>query len=88
MVVSLDSPPCCQGRIRFLVQVTHLTSIWTIIVEVCVGNSQFAPSREPSEFANSHPDSQRAVQTCEIGALQRSAALAGGFAPIPIRNHL
>jgi len=35
----------------------------------CVGNSQFAPIRKSSQFARSHPTSQRAVQTCELEAL-------------------
>ena len=57
----------------------------------CVGNSQFAPIRKPSEFARSHPASQRAVYTCELGALQRSDAMAlcvGNSQFAPIRNHL
>ena len=61
------------------------------VCKSCVGNSQFAPIRKPSEFARAHPTSQRAVQICELGALQRSAALAlcvGTSQFAPIRNHL
>ena len=36
------------------------------MVVICVGNSQFAPIRKPSEFTRSHRTSQRAVQTCEL----------------------
>ena len=56
-------------------QLPNLVNLLKVLTR-CVGNSQFAPIRKPSEFARSHPTSHRAVQTCELGALQRSAALA------------
>ena len=66
LVPTVEGLHVIQGCRRLPTYGSPHTDAIRMVLTGCVGNSQFAPIRKPSEFARSHPASQRALQTREF----------------------